>query len=261
MDENLLKELAETIDTSDTISLTGAGISVPSGIADFRSEHGLWSKYDPYEYGSYQKFIEDPSYFWEMHVDILAALQKAQPNPAHKALAVMEEKKKLTGVITQNIDGLHQRAGSRTVYELHGTNDTCSCTICGKTYDTGPIADVLLSFEKDELVQLMRSGREIPTCECGGWIKPDVILFGELMPRETFSAAERAASSCALLLVVGSSLQVQPAASIPFVTKRSGGKVAIINKDPGVMDWAADFVFHERAEVLLPELISILGLT
>ncbi len=254
-----VNDLAEAVRNSEVASLTGAGISVPSGIPDFRSEDGLWRKYPPEVYGSYQRFIVDPSYFWEMHLDIMVTLQKAEPNPAHKALAALENHGILKGVITQNIDGLHQKAGSRTVYELHGTNETCSCYICGKKYDTAVIAERLFSFEKEELVTLMRKGREIPTCECGGWIKPDVILFGELMPKNAVMAAEELAVSCDLLLVVGSSLHVQPAASIPFITKRRGGEVAIINKEPGPLDQIADYVLLGHAEELLPELVSVLG--
>lgn len=256
---NGVKALAEAVRNSEVASLTGAGISVASGIPDFRSENGLWRKYPPEIYGSYQRFIKDPSYFWEMHLDIMATLQKAAPNPAHEALATLEDHSILTGVITQNIDGLHQKAGSRTVHELHGTNETCSCYICGKKYSTAVIAERLFSFEKDKLIALMRKGREIPTCECGGWIKPDVILFGELMPRKAVMAAEELAASCDVLLMVGSSLQVQPAASIPLITKANRGEVAIINKEPTPLDRVADYVLIGRAEVLLPELVKALG--
>lgn len=254
--KNKLQDLATTMKSSPTACLTGAGISVPSGIPDFRSEHGLWTKYEPSLYGSYQQFIRDPSYFWEMHLDVMVLLETAEPNPAHKALAALEKKGILKGLITQNIDGLHQKAGSKTVYELHGTNDSCSCTICGKKYSAQKIADHLFSFEKNELIRLMRKGREIPTCDCGGFVKPDVVLFGELMPQALLRAAEALASSCDVLLVVGSSLQVEPAASIPFVAKRNGGKIAIINVDPGPVDIYADYVFWERAEELLPQLVD-----
>lgn len=254
-----MKELAEVMQSSDVACLTGAGISVASGIPDFRSKNGLWKKYNPDVYASYQQFCVDPSYFWEMHLDVIVLLQKAKANPAHKALATLEKMGILKGVITQNIDGLHQKAGSQTVYELHGTNESCSCTICGKKYDTKVIADHLLSFEKNELVTLMRSGKELPTCGCGGWIKPDVVLFGELMPREAFQAAEALAASCDVLLVVGSSLQVQPAASIPFITKRNGGKIAVIDREKVLLDWMADYVFLGNAEEVLPKLVNSLG--
>jgi NAD-dependent deacetylase len=255
---NQLEELAATIQSSESIAaLTGAGISVSSGIPDFRSEDGLWTKYDPSIYASYQQFIRDPSYFWEMHLDIMVLLEKASPNPAHEALAALETLGKLKGITTQNIDGLHQRAGCQTVYELHGTNESSSCTICGRKYDTKTIADRLFSFEKAELIELMHKGREIPTCDCGGWIKPDVILFGELMPPGTFQAAEKMAASCDILLVVGTSLQVEPAASIPFVTHNSGGKIVIINRDPTPLDWMADHVFLGKAEKILPHLMEL----
>jgi len=262
MDRRTLEDLADFIRTSKkAASLTGAGISVPSGIPDFRSENGLWRRYNPEIYGSYQQFVQDPSYFWEMHIDVMHLIEKASPNPAHRALAVLEERGILTGIITQNIDGLHQKAGSRTVYELHGTNESCSCTICGKNYRTAVIAERLFSFEKDELIKLMRKGKEIPTCNCGGFIKPDIVLFGELMPNKPFLAAEKLAESCNLLIVVGSSLQVQPAASIPFVTKRNKGRLAIINNEPTSLDWMADFVLLGRAEEVLPELVREVGIS
>jgi len=257
--EPQLQKLAEAIKTSKrVVSLTGAGVSTPSGIPDFRSEDGLWKKYDPGIYASYQQFVQDPSYFWEMHLDVIVLLRKAEPNPAHNALAALERTGICQGVITQNIDGLHQKAGSQTVYELHGTNETCSCTICGKKYDTREIASQLFAFEKDELIALMRKGEEIPTCSCGGFIKPDVILFGELMPWEPMRAAEELARSCDILLVVGTSLQVQPAASIPFITRENKGHIAIINKESGPLDRMADYIFLERAEELLPHLLEIL---
>jgi NAD-dependent deacetylase len=257
-DTRQLKKLAAAIQSSDSIAvLTGAGISVPSGIPDFRSEDGLWTKYDPSIYANYQQFIQDPSYFWEMHLDIMVLLEKASPNPAHEALAALETLGNLKGVITQNIDGLHQRAGCRTVYELHGTNESSSCTICGRKYDTRTIADRLFSFEKDELMRLMRKGREIPTCECGGWIKPDVILFGESMPSKTFQAAEKMAASCDILLVVGTSLQVEPAASIPFVTRNNRGKIVIVNRESTPLDWMADHIFLGKAEKILPHLMKL----
>lgn len=258
MDTQKVKEVAEVMKGQKVTALTGAGISVPSGIPDFRSEDGLWTKYDPQVYGSYQRFIQDPSYFWEMHIDAMALIRKAEPNPAHKALANMEVNGLLKGVITQNIDGLHQKAGSQTVHELHGTNETCSCIICGKKYATDVIADHLFSFKKDELIRLMRKGKEIPMCECGGFIKPDVILFGELMPLEPLQAAQVLAASCDVLLVVGSSLQVTPAASLPFVTKENQGAVIILNRESGVMDWMADYVLLEYAEEVLPLLAHYL---
>jgi NAD-dependent deacetylase len=257
--ENNLEDFAKALKSCDTgCALTGAGISVGSGIPDFRSENGLWTIYDPGVYGSYQRFVQDPSYFWEMHIDVMHLIQKAAPNPAHSALAELEDSEYITGVITQNIDGLHQKAGSKTVYELHGANETCSCTICGKTYETQKIADYLFSFEKEELVALMRKGKEIPTCECGGWIKPDVVLFGEMMPLLPLKAAEKLAASSDIIIVVGSSLQVQPAAALPFVTKRNGGKILIINKEKTPVDAVATHVIHGDAEIVLPNLVELL---
>ncbi|MGC1122054.1 MAG: NAD-dependent deacylase [Candidatus Methanofastidiosia archaeon] len=262
MGTSSLQDLTTAINRSSRIaSLTGAGISVASGIPDFRSEGGLWTRYDPSLYASYLRFMDDPSYFWEMHIEVMHLIDKAQPNPAHRALADLEELGILQGVITQNIDGLHQSAGCTTVYELHGTNRTCSCIACGKKYPTKEIADRIFSFQKEDLIRKMRKGDEIPTCKCGGWIKPDVILFGEKMPHETVRAAEELASSCELLLVVGTSLQVQPAASLPFTTKHMGGLIAIINREPTPLDRVADHVFLGKAEEILPELVKMLTST
>ena len=257
MDENLLIALGETIENSHEVAaLTGAGISVPSGIPDFRSEDGLWKRYNPEIYASYSHFLSDPSYFWEMHIEVMKMIDKSTPNPAHNVLAALENMGIVKGVITQNIDGLHQKAGSQTVLELHGTNETCSCTICQKTYATREIAERLFSWEKDELIKEMRRGKEIPMCDCGGWIKPDVVLFGELMPLNVFRAAEELAASCDVLLAVGSSLQVQPAASLPFTTKKRGGKFAIINREQGLLDWMADHLIVGLAEDALPRLLE-----
>jgi NAD-dependent deacetylase len=260
MDTSALQNLATAINKSSRIaSLTGAGISVASGIPDFRSEGGLWTRYDPSLYASYSRFVDDPSYFWEMHIEIMRLIDKARPNPAHRALADLEKLSLLQGVITQNVDGLHQDAGCTTVYELHGTNKTCSCIACGNQYPTREIADHIFSFQKEDLIRKMRKGDEIPTCGCGGWIKPDVILFGEKMPYKTVIAAEELASSCDFLLVVGTSLQVQPAASLPFTAKHNGGTIAIINREPTFLDRIADYVLLGKAEEILPSLIEALS--
>jgi NAD-dependent deacetylase len=260
MDTSSLQNLATAISKSSRIaSLTGAGISVASGIPDFRSEGGLWTRYDPSVYASYSRFVDDPSYFWEMHMEVMRLIDKAQPNPAHRALVNLEELGFLKGVITQNIDGLHQDAGCTTVYELHGTNRTCSCIACGNQYLTREIADHIFSFQKEDLIRKMRKGDEIPTCECGGWIKPDVILFGEKMPHKTVIAAEELVSSCDLLLVVGTSLEVQPAASLPFTAKHNRSTIAIINREPTFLDRIADYAFLGKAEEILPSLIKILS--
>ncbi|MBU7015179.1 MAG: NAD-dependent deacylase [Theionarchaea archaeon] len=260
MDTSSLQNLATAIKKSSRIvSLTGAGISVASGIPDFRSEGGLWTRYDPSLYASYSKFVEDPSYFWEMHIETMRLIDRARPNPAHRALADLEELGLLKGVITQNIDGLHQDAGTSTVYELHGTNKTSSCIICRRQYPTKEIADHIFSFQKEDLIRKMRRGNEIPACDCGGWIKPDVILFGEKMSHEVAVAAQELASSCDLLLVVGTSLQVQPAASLPFATKHNGGAIAFINREPTFLNRIADHVFLGKAEEILPELVNMLN--
>lgn len=239
-----------------TVALTGAGISVPSGVPDFRGEAGLWRRYEPELYASYRQFCRDPSYFWEMHLDIMKTLVNAVPNPAHRALALLEEMHLMEGIITQNIDGLHQKAGSTVVYELHGTNESCSCIDCGKHFSTQEISTTLFSIKKEKLISLMRSGKKIPRCDCGGFIKPDVILFGELLPEQPVHAARELARSCDLLLVIGTSLTVQPAGSIPLIAMECGSTLAIINKGPGPLDVCADIVLLGSAEEIMPRVLE-----
>jgi NAD-dependent deacetylase len=242
--------------SQSAVALTGAGISVPSGIPDFRGERGLWTRYDPDLCASYSRFCKDPSYFWEMHLEILTALHDALPNPAHAALVTLEKNHRLNGIITQNIDGLHQKAGSKTVYELHGSTESCSCIACGKEHAMQDISSHLFSFNRDHLISLMRSGEEIPCCECGGFIKPNVVLFGEMMPLQTVHAAEELVQSCDLLLVIGSSLYVQPAASIPLLAQKGGSTLVIVNKDAGPLDFRADCVLLGEAEEILPRIVE-----
>jgi NAD-dependent deacetylase len=243
-------------DSSSIVALTGAGISVPSDIPDFRGEKGLWRRYDPDLYATYNQFCKDPSYFWEMHLEIMKSLHNAVPNAAHRSLVTLERNHFLKGIITQNIDGLHQKAGSTVVYELHGSAESCSCIACGTPHSMQDIASHLFSFNEENLISLMRSGKEIPRCECGGFIKPDVVLFGEMMPMKTVHAAEALAQSCDLLLVIGSSLYVQPAASIPLLAQRAGSILVIINKDPGLLDSCADSVLLGDAEKILPRIVA-----
>lgn len=257
MDDTPAYDLVDTLHSSQsTAALTGAGISVPSGVPDFRGENGLWHRYAPEIYASYAQFCKDPSYFWEMHLEIMNSLHQAVPNPAHEALVSLERMHFLEGVITQNIDGLHQKAGSKVVYELHGSNESCSCITCGRTYSMQDISSHLLSFERSRLISLMHSGKEIPLCECGGFLKPDVVLFGEILPVEAVHAAEELVHSCDILLVIGSSLFVQPAATLPLIAQETGSKLFIINKDPGPLDSLADGVLLGAAEYILPQILD-----
>ncbi len=213
-------QLAELIhDSESTVALTGAGISVPSGIPDFRTPgEGLWEKVDPMSVATIDAFHRDPRRFWEFYRPRFHALSDKQPNPAHEALAELERRGLLTGVVTQNIDRLHRKAGSEQVIEVHGSIATASCTSCDASFQ---LEQVEALFDEDG----------IATCTCcAGKVKPDVVLFGELLPVEAMERAQAWCAGAELLLCVGSSLEVHPVAGLPGLTLASGGRIAIITK-------------------------------
>jgi NAD-dependent deacetylase len=206
--------------------LTGAGISVPSGIPDFRTPGtGLWEKVDPMEVAHIDVFRRDPERFWLFYGDRFQSLREKEPNPAHRALAELEARGLLDAVITQNIDRLHTRAGTRELVEVHGTIDHSSCLACLRRYG---LEDVRGRQQDDE--------RGIPRCECGEPLKPDVVLFGEFLPAEALDRAERLARGADLLLCVGSSLEVYPVAQLPASTLAAGGQVALVTQGPTPYD-------------------------
>lgn len=216
------------------VSLTGAGVSTESGIPDFRSaSHGLWRGHDPMRIASIEGFRREPRAFYAFWGERFAELGSARPNVTHRLLFALEEKGSLRGVITQNIDGLHQDAGSRAVLEVHGTYRSTRCLGCGAT---GTLAEV---------VERVRAGG-LPICECGELIKPDVVLFGEMLP-PAFGDAERWARSCDVLLVLGSSLEVHPVAGLVPLAESAGARIAIVNRDPTPFDDIAEVVV--RAEL------------
>ncbi len=230
--------------SSKISALTGAGISVDSGIPDFRSEGGLWERYDPHEYATYDSFIRDPSKFWTMGRELAKVLLKAKPNPAHFALATLEERGKLIGVITQNIDNLHQVAGNKRVIELHGNYQRAFCMSCNK------------EFYGDEIHRRVAEGEIPPICDsCGGVIKSRTILFGEPLPESAMSEAIEICRSTDLMLVIGTSLTVYPAAYLPQLAKNSGAKVILINLDGTNKDGVADVVLKGHASKILTRLV------
>ena len=211
-----------------TVALTGAGISVPSGIPDFRSPGtGLWENVDPMEVAHIDVFLNQPERVWSYYRPRFGMLSDKQPNAAHRALARLEEQGMLDAVITQNIDTLHRKAGSRKVVEVHGTIDTGSCWTCARTY---PRADIESLFDADG----------IACCACGGHVKPDVVLFGEMLPEPAMLEAHALCERADLLLCVGSSLEVYPVAGLPSVTRSAGGTVAIVTKGPTPYDADAE---------------------
>jgi NAD-dependent deacetylase len=221
-----------------TIALTGAGISTPSGIPDFRSPvNGLWSSANPLEVASIWAFAAQPATFYEWFRPLLTKFLTAQPNPAHHILAEMETSGRLSAVITQNIDSLHQAAGSRRVVELHGHTRTVTCLSCGG------------QTPADGLWSEIMAGAEPPRCaECQGLLKPDVILFGEPLPYEAVQAAQQEALRCDLMLVIGTSLEVMPAADLPLLARRRGARTILINLTPTELDHQFDLVL--RADVI-----------
>ena len=198
------------------VALTGAGVSVESGIPDFRSESGLWRRFDPMEYATLDCFFNNPAKAWKLYRALGTALQGKKPNPAHLALADMERRNEITGVLTQNIDGLHQAAGSRTVVELHGNHATLHCLGCGHTepFDAA----------------ILQPG-PVPSCPaCGKALKPNAVLFGE--PVREANMARALMNGCRTLLMIGTSADVVPACLFPEAVQKAGGSILEFNLEP-----------------------------
>jgi NAD-dependent deacetylase len=222
--------LAELIRESRcTVALTGAGVSVPSGIPDFRTpETGLWANVDPMEVAHIDVFERDPARFWSYYRPRFQELGDKRPNAAHQALAELERRGLLEGVITQNIDRLHRAAGSRNVVEVHGSIETSSCTRCAN------------AFEIEEIDALFNAEGVAICSACGGAVKPDVVLFGELLPEHAIVRARDLAERAELMICVGSSLAVQPVAGLPQVTLERDGRLAIVTKGETPYDGEAE---------------------
>lgn len=244
-----LRKAADIIKNSNKIVVfTGAGISTESGIADFRSEGGLWTRYDPSIFANYHYFLRDPEPFWTMHREVEHLMDKAEPNPAHKAIAELEKMGKIKAIITQNIDMLHQRAGSGSfkripIFELHGTYRVYHCIKCGKEYSYGELNIKNINY---------------PICKCNGFIKPKVILFGESLPEGILEGAIANCSLADCFLMVGSSLLVTPANFLPQVAKKSGAKLIFINKEHTPMDDLADVFLKGMAGEIFTRLMDLL---
>jgi NAD-dependent deacetylase len=241
-------DLAQRISEARSIVfLTGAGISTESGIPDFRGPDGTWTKFNPEDF-TFQKFLarhETRVATWERFRDNPA--HTAEPNPAHRAIAELEELGKVDRVITQNIDGLHQLGGSSAsrVIEIHGTMRWVACLDCQKRYPAGLILDRL------------RGGIEVPQCDdCGGWLKSATISFGQAMPAQAMAEASAAAQRSDLFIVVGSSLVVYPAADLPIQAVRSGARLVILNASETALDPYADLVVNGQAGRVLPSVVA-----
>lgn len=221
--------LAELIREADSVvALTGAGVSVPSGIPDFRTpETGRWAKVDPMEVAHISVFERDPARFWSYYRPRFHSLGDKRPNPAHEALAELERRGLLDGVITQNIDRLHRAAGSENVVEVHGTIETSTCRGCAASYSL------------TEVDGLFNTAGIAECASCGGAVKPDVVLFGEMLPEAAMREAQALAARADLMICVGSSLVVHPVAGLPEVTLAAGGRLAIVTKGPTPYDGEA----------------------
>ncbi len=222
------------------VVLTGAGISTESGIPDFRSPTGLWAQFDPLDYGSIEAFRADPARVWSFYGMRFEALRRAEPNAGHLAIAELERRGLVRAVVTQNIDLLHERAGSHEVVEVHGSIRTSSCPSCGRRY---PLAEVLRLLP-------------VPVChDCGAVLKPDVVFFGELLPERELERAFELAQAAGLVLVVGSTLEVYPVAGLPLEAKR----FAIVNRGPTALDARAALRIEGSAGATLAALVGALA--
>lgn len=234
----------------DVVAFTGAGVSTESGIPDFRSPGGIWDRFDPRDF-TIQTLYDDPVGYWEKRLELRDAMdfdwEAVEPNPAHEALADLERSGPLSAVITQNVDGLHQKAGNEPsrVFELHGTRTQAKCLGCERRL---PLSTLDRKLEESELP---------PRCDdCGGLLKRATVSFGERLPSSVLSAARTAATECDCLLVVGSSLTVEPAASLPRLTRQNGGELVIVNLEPTGLENSATAFLEGKAGELLPRLVD-----
>ncbi|MXR52365.1 NAD-dependent protein deacylase [Halovenus sp. WSH3] len=241
MTEDITAVARAISEAESTVAFTGAGISTASGIPDFRSEGGIWDRYDPSEF-HYSKFKADPAAFWEKRLELYDEIygEEIRPNSAHEALAALEEAGHLDTVITQNVDGLHAAAGS-SVIEIHGNGQRVACESCDRT---APL---------DTAREQIENGTLPPECpDCGGVLKPDVVLFGEQLPRVALQQAKRLARDADVLLAVGSSLTVEPAASLPRIATRKGATLAIVNLEETPVSERAEFDIRGDVANVLP---------
>jgi NAD-dependent deacetylase len=226
------------------VVLTGAGISTESGIPDFRSPTGIWARYDPMEYATIEAFLADPVKVWDFYARRLDVLGQAEPNAGHRALAELERLGWVSAVVTQNVDGLHARAGTEQLVEVHGSLRNAVCLDCGERMPMAHVAALL----------------PVPACpHCGRILKPDVVMFGEYLPAAAMESALQLAVEARLMLVVGSSLEVYPAASLPEETLAAGGALAIVNRGGTPFDHRAAVVVDGGAGETLGALVDRLA--
>jgi NAD-dependent deacetylase len=245
-EEQLYTKAAKIIDESKKIVVfTGAGMSTESSIPDFRGPEGLWTKFDPMKVASIDAFRSDPKAWWKWISSLGSDVLDATPNKGHLALAELERLGKVDCVITQNIDGLHQKAGNKCVLELHGSVATAKCTQCRASYP------------RDYVMDLIKNGEIPPRCDvCSGILKLDVVLFGEPLPQIIFQEATERSNDCDAMLIAGSSLVVYPAAVLPKLAKDHGAKIILTNLEPTDFDGECDIVLRGKIGEILPKLVE-----
>lgn len=245
LDDTDLRYAAQAVrDADSVVAMTGAGVSTASGIPDFRGPDGLWKEYDPDDF-HISRFQADPEGFWDDRLDMAEDFMggEFEPNAAHEALADLQADGHLDTLITQNVDGLHQEAGAEDVIELHGNNERVACQECRRRYDAGPVRE------------RVADGELPPTCEaCGGVLKPDVVLFGEQLPEHALLMSHARAEKADVFLVAGSSLTVEPAASLPGTAMKRGATLVLANLDPTDYSDRAEYDFRMDVTDVLPRL-------
>jgi len=234
MDRALISKVAERLaEARRAVAFTGAGMSTESGISDFRSPGGVWSRYQPVYYDEFLASDEARVRYWRAKKEMYPEFASARPNMGHQVLAKLEQADRIVGVITQNIDGLHHDAGSKRVLELHGNARNVHCISCDKRWAS------------EEIFQQYKDREEVPVCDrCGGWLKPEVVSFGENLPADVLQEAYEISAESDVFLAMGSSLVVEPAASLPANAKQMGSFLVIINRDPTPLDNYADAVIR-----------------
>ena len=247
IEKKKIREAAELlVNSKNAIALTGAGISTESGIPDFRGEGGIWEKYKPEIYGNIKAFMNNPAKFWELAEKVAPTLFKAKPNPGHIALAELEKMDIIKAVITQNIDELHQKAGSIIVYEVHGNINRFDCLGCRASYSK---ETVLKKLKKDK--------KKPPLCDiCAAPLKPSVTLFGESLPKFEIYQSQALSLKADVMLIAGSSLEVAPACDLPLYTLREKGKLIIVNDQPTHLDERASVVIRHKTGIILPLIVE-----